>query len=290
MTEASGTTIYDLSGNNSDSVGSPQGTPTWGQTGILGTNSVSFDNNNSETIGLPQPNWSGGVTWSVWFKQDSSTGDYGGIYSNVNNDGAFWGVDKGGTNTFYNEGGTATNASGSSYSTGVWYHVAIIRESGGGGWTLYLNGSSDVNNTTSADLTPTNGAAYIGGDSQQGDWYVDGNIQDFRVYDTALSAADVQTLYDVVDKQSTLTTATKSFSSPVKPDLQNLSYSLNGQSIDVEVIGSPSGSSESVVQTLGGASSYSLNWSNSHSNFRIKTTLESVDKTVTPTISRVELF
>jgi len=87
-----------------------------------------------------------------------------------------------------------------------------------------------------------------------------------------------------------LTTATKSFSSTQNPNLQNLQYSLNGQSITADIIGSPgTPSEETVTQTLGGATSYPLTWSNAHTDFRVRPTLSTSDPTVTPTISRIEL-
>lgn len=90
---------------------------------------------------------------------------------------------------------------------------------------------------------------------------------------------------------SSLTTATKSFSSSVSPDLQNLSYTLNSQNITLDVIGSPGTASEEIVsQPLDGSTGYSLSWSNSHTDFRVKVNLNSTDRQTSPSLSRVELL
>jgi len=87
-----------------------------------------------------------------------------------------------------------------------------------------------------------------------------------------------------------ITTDTKSFSSSSTPDLQNLSYTLNGQSIVLDIIGSPGTASEEIrSQTLDGATSYTLTWSNSHTDFRVKPNLSSPDRDSEPTVDRVEL-
>jgi len=101
----------------------------------------------------------------------------------------------------------------------------------------------------------------------------------------------VDELYGV-PVSGTLTTATKSFTGPTQPDLQNLAYSLNTGNISLDIIGSPgTGSEEIVTQSLDGATSYTLTWSASHEDFRVKLNHESPDRELAniPTLSRVEL-
>lgn len=88
----------------------------------------------------------------------------------------------------------------------------------------------------------------------------------------------------------TLTTQTKSMPESSRPDLQNLSYSLNGQSTDLVIIGSPgTASSEEQSVTLDGSPSFSLNWSNPHSDFRVRLESSSSGENDTPKINTVEL-
>lgn len=96
-------------------------------------------------------------------------------------------------------------------------------------------------------------------------------------------------VYGVYDNGQ-ITTSTKSYSSPRKPDLENLDYTLNGETIVVDVIGSPGTASEEVVtQTLGGSQSYSLSWSNAHTDFRVRPELSTSDRSTTPTVNSISL-
>lgn len=91
---------------------------------------------------------------------------------------------------------------------------------------------------------------------------------------------------------SSITTATKSFSGSVSPDLTDLQYALNGASISLDIIGSPGTSSEEVItQSLGGASSYTLSWGSTHTDFRAKATLSSPSRgpSSLPTLGQVKL-
>jgi hypothetical protein len=78
---------------------------------------------------------------------------------------------------------------------GTWKHVAVVLGTGGG--FLYVDGKQVATNPDltlrPADLgdTPNN---YIG-KSQWNDPYLDGNIDDFRVYSRALSAAEIEALF-----------------------------------------------------------------------------------------------
>jgi len=93
-----------------------------------------------------------------------------------------------------------------------------------------------------------------------------------------------------VRRESTIETATKSFSSLSQPDLASLVYSLNSQEIVLDVIGSPGTVDEEVVSvTLDGATSYSLNWTAKHTDFRVKATFRSLDRSTSPTLSSITL-
>ena len=81
-----------------------------------------------------------------------------------------------------------------------WKHVAVVIGSGGG--LLYLDGAQIAANADimlPAELrnTPNN---YIGKSQfaaePDPDPYLDGNIDDFRVYSRALSAAEILTLFN----------------------------------------------------------------------------------------------
>jgi hypothetical protein len=154
----------------------------------------------------------------------------------------------------------------------------------------YTNGTFDVewaepSSNTSVTRTGQDG---LNSFSNIGGWEVDRNG-----YWQGGSASSEDSWVDLVwgvYATSTLTTSTKAFSSAGKPNLQNLSYTLNGQNITLEIIGSPGTASEEVVtQSLDGSTSYSLSWSNTHTDFRVKMKLESTDRTTTASVSKVEL-
>ena len=83
----------------------------------------------------------------------------------------------------------------SALPTGVWKHVAVVLTGGNG--FLYIDGVLAVTDPTV--LTPagigTLDYAYLGKSPFDADPYFDGAIDEFRVYNRALSATEVQALY-----------------------------------------------------------------------------------------------
>jgi hypothetical protein len=80
--------------------------------------------------------------------------------------------------------------------TGSWQHVALTLT--GSTATLYVNGAQAGQNA-SVTLNPaslgTTSADWLGRSQFSGDPYLDGLIDNFRIYGRSLSAAEVQTLY-----------------------------------------------------------------------------------------------
>lgn len=177
---------------------------------------------------------------------------------------------------------------GPTLSTGAWHHV-YARWHVGNEYFVYINGNQ-YSTADSDGLDPgaeSNSCAMF--KDPNGSEPFTGDIAEARAWSGSSPA--VSSVSDTLYATSgSLTTATKSFGSGVAPNLQNLSYSLNGQSIDLDVIGSPgTGSEEIVTQTLAGASSYSLTWSNTHTDFRLRPKPSTGDGTVTPEFNRGEL-
>jgi len=85
-------------------------------------------------------------------------------------------------------------AATSTFPTALWTHVAVVL--GGGTGTLYINGAAAASSAITlrpSDLGPVD-YAFIG-KSQFADPYLNGQIDDFRVYTRALSANEIQSLY-----------------------------------------------------------------------------------------------
>jgi hypothetical protein len=85
----------------------------------------------------------------------------------------------------------ATNA----LTTGTWQHIAVTLSGTTG--TLYVGGTSVATNA-SMTLNPSSLGStnlnYIGESQWSGDPYFNGQIDDFRVYNRALSAAEISAL------------------------------------------------------------------------------------------------
>lgn len=80
--------------------------------------------------------------------------------------------------------------------TGVWKHVAIVASNGGA--TIYIDGNS-VATTSSLLSPPAVGAidyAFVGKSQFTGDPSIEAQIDEFRVYDRALSAEEVRALFE----------------------------------------------------------------------------------------------
>jgi hypothetical protein len=91
--------------------------------------------------------------------------------------------------------GSEESLNTSSLATGEWKHVAVVLTGGNG--FLYIDGVQAVTDPTV--LTPaglgTLDYAYLGRSPFDADPYFDGAIDEFRVYNRALSAAEVSALY-----------------------------------------------------------------------------------------------
>jgi hypothetical protein len=81
-------------------------------------------------------------------------------------------------------------------ATGSWQHVAVTLAASTG--TLYINGVRGAQSTTMTVNAVSLGATtqdWLGRSEFAGDPYLSGQIDNLRIYDRALSAAEVQALY-----------------------------------------------------------------------------------------------
>lgn len=228
MHEDSGTTLNDLSGNAND--GGING-PTLGITGILGTTGFSFDGSN-DYCHLPTSYTTSGeisqVTVTAWVNVPSAGGDWGiidydrseyyntaaGVPDGSNSgegDFAYFGsTDSGGT-THDMWGNTAIR-------DGSWHFLAWVYD--GTDKIIYLDGTEDArasNPHGGSNLgTGTDRFAIIGNgseagvqDGSQNSNFYEGSMMELREYTTALTSTEIQTMYDVVNTQGQLITASK---------------------------------------------------------------------------------
>ena len=140
-----------------------------------------------------------GCTVAAWVKSESSTLALGGISQDVSNYSLpcvtlyssgwqFTSTARGGYG--YVNGGTVAN-------TNVWHHVACTIDTSGNIQT-YLDGAKVASsslttlNVAANTILTSNNFIEIGCDHPGGDEFLTGRVNDFRVYDHCLSAAEVK--------------------------------------------------------------------------------------------------
>ena len=188
----SGTTWTDLSGNGNN------GTLVNG-VGYSGSNGgfLSFDGTNDYiTVSNVQPN-TNNFTISVWvYKFNNTSNDY--IWDFGANGGTLSaGTSVGGYGFRYYNGtlGTGSNmyTQGTTPDINKWYNVVISRNSGTS--SMYVNSSfitsssGDTYNISSTTLT-------IGDYGGSGTYSHDGYISNFKIYNRALTASEIQQNYN----------------------------------------------------------------------------------------------
>ncbi|MBX3427545.1 MAG: alginate lyase family protein [Pirellulales bacterium] len=200
LDESSGVSATDASGNGW--TGTLFNGPTWTAARI--ENGVNLDGSN-DYVSVPNGVVNGltDFTISAWVSLDVSSTwmrvfDFGSG-TNVN----MFLTPKNGSGTVQfaittSGGGNEQRIlTGHVLQPGFWYHVAVTLSGGVG--IVYVNGA-EAGRNSSMTLTPSSLGAttqnYIG-KSQYNDPYLDGRIDDFRIYNFALGATDVSQLYYV---------------------------------------------------------------------------------------------
>jgi uncharacterized protein len=134
------------------------------------------------------------LTWARVFDFGSSTTTYMFLTSHA---GSGLNAVRFAISTSGNGGGEQQLTGAASLPVGAWTHVAIVLQGTSNG-TLYVNGTS-VASSTSMPLRPSGLGAmpndWIGRSQFSPDPYFDGQIDDFRIYARALTAADIQAIY-----------------------------------------------------------------------------------------------
>ncbi len=204
LDEGSGSTASDTSDNSND--GTLTNGPTW--TTGQHANALDFDGTDDYVnIGDPAGLDSGtsDFTLSAWVYVDDFTGI---IFSKGRATGGTQGWELGMEATgkfrfsFLDSDSDGTEgdkcaAMDSGFATGTWYHVGGVRSGGNG--TLYVDGVQEAtcSNSESAGSIDNNKQARIafidGGSSSQA---FDGIVDEVRIYHSALTASEVQALYE----------------------------------------------------------------------------------------------
>lgn len=196
LDESAGTIAYDFSGNNSTGtiVGAP--TSTTGQVGqALNFNGGQYIDTGSNSITGTNP-----FTLMAWIKATGFS-QYGGAVSigaSVTGQSAYIGAVAGaqaGISNSIGGGFYGSNYGSGITTTGQWVHVAMTFSGGSGGTAIiYVNGKNSVSQTYTPNLASTyRRIGRIGSDTI---YDFGGSIDDVRVYNRALSATEVKSIYD----------------------------------------------------------------------------------------------
>lgn len=196
--EDSGTTANDVAGTNDGTYSGP----TLGQEGILGTTAPSFDGSD-DYIDIPNNisglDFSGSAAWSVFFWFYDADKSYSELLYKPNR--YEWRIrhNEDGNNqiTLINFDGSFVNRRQSSATTTVGEFNSIgVSYDGAGGVTMFVNGS-DESFTIQTDPEFSSDDAAIMFD-RTNSLYGLGRLAHYNLYSADVSAAQYQTLYDVV--------------------------------------------------------------------------------------------
>lgn len=174
--------------------------------GALGQ-ALSFDGS-SGFIDLAKPSslsLTGGISVSAWIKANSTTcASYCDIVANYDSSGQTAQYeftvhngtllfDAASSNVFENDTSTF------SLSSGTWYHVVAVRDAANTATQIYVNGSATTVNRVGSVTVPSAGfgRTAIGRAGDFAGQYFPGMIDDVRIYNRALSAAEVKQLYNL---------------------------------------------------------------------------------------------
>lgn len=213
LDDNTGTTPIDSSATNGGTSGSLSfiATPTWvpGKEG----SALEFDGSTQGLVsgsGITSLQITGDVTVATWLKANSfdisdaivlMRGETDDESNNQNfsietSDGAAGGAN----DIFYeHESGAGVNTErtwDTNLATGRWYHVAIVRDATAKTVSLYLDGALfSTQSYTSAPTGGTVGILHVA-QSTSASRYFDGKLDDIRVYNYALSAAQISYIYN----------------------------------------------------------------------------------------------
>jgi fibronectin type 3 domain-containing protein len=227
--EASGTAAADSSGYGNDGtiVGGTNATWTAGKYG----NAITFGGANTDAAYVSLPgNLTDGLssmTMAAWVKS-SNTSDQISLFTAGPAAAAtptkYMMMLLRGTRFAITANGSSAEqniAAGGNVTANTWKHIAVTLSGSTG--ILYIDGTEVARNTgmtfKPSDLAPTTSGNFIGRSEWTGDKYLKGQVDDFRIYNRAITASEVtnvmngQTLATVPASPTSVTAATADYSS-----------------------------------------------------------------------------
>jgi hypothetical protein len=238
---------YSFSETGGATVADSEGGPAWNGTvfngGTLASGQLTLASASSQHVNLPPGIIStlSNFTITAWVRLNSAAG-WARIFDFGNNTASYMFLTptNGGAGGRLRFGITTNSAGGeqqitgpTALSVGVWHHVAVTLNGNTG--VLYLNGVSQATNA-SMTLKPFNlgntGNNYLGR-SQWSDPYLNGQLDEFRIYSVAHSAPEIAALAGLGPNQL-LSTDSPSLSLATTPTTLTLTWSLASAGFTVQ--------------------------------------------------------
>lgn len=199
MDEGSGTTAFDSSGYGH------QGSLINGVsrvTGMVGSGALSFDGSNDyvTVANTTVLQLTGDLTVALWMKRSSDPGTSRQLFGKGSGTQRNYSLmhETGTGKILFQQntsaGATLSLSSATSLTSGIWYHVTVVRQ--GNAVSLYLNGRLDASGTFASAATTASTDALLIGAQTTAAGYFPGVLDDVRLYKRALSAAEVTVLAD----------------------------------------------------------------------------------------------
>ncbi len=206
--EAAGTTAADSSGNAND--GLLMGNPTWRPTSGWMGGALDFDGRSY--VKVPRANnlnfAPGSFTVSTWVYPRDVSGRAQTLveYDRSSPTGNRFALSLNASGQFQFRVGSNTYQSQQSLRAGLWYLLTGVYDSTTRLMTLYVNGQADRAGSQSMGYaTPMAAKLTIAVRGSEDDEFLNGLLDDMRIYGSALSAQDVQALYNVAGNDNAVT-------------------------------------------------------------------------------------
>ena len=201
LNEGSGTTVYDYSGKGNN--GTLNGSVAWVSGGKLGGYAIQTDGS-TNYVSIPSRPSVNSWTISVWGNATSLANTRNALfgviqYGTLNFKVQTWGLEVTADGNSY----VCTNSGGycgpATFATGVWYLYTIACDSNTNKATIWVNGTFQSTQNGSpyscSQLYNNLSPLYFGSGNSGFTQSYAGMINDFRIYNRALSASEVQAIY-----------------------------------------------------------------------------------------------
>lgn len=192
--EGAGVTTFADSSGNSVSL-TCTSCPTAGEPGKYGYAALFDGTSNALTVGGTWGGWSE-VTISAWIKNTGTTGNFEAVVSSTSLNFIHMQLYSAGNNIVYATPNNVTLPILSPTPLNTWRHVAVTVNANTNTVVLYENGVALSTITTTAFDTVTTATKLLIGAGYSGGRYFKGLIDDVAIYNVALSAAEIASIYN----------------------------------------------------------------------------------------------